>query len=449
MRRVAGVARRPAAPTSTRTAGTRACRRRPTAPPAAIAYFSPEYGITAVLPQYSGGLGILAGDHLKAASDLGVPIVGVGLLYRAGYFAQSLSREGWQQERYPVARPATGCRITLLRDADGEPLKVERRRCPAAARCARRSGRRRSAGCRCCCSTPTSRTTTRPSASHRPALRRRQRAPAAAGDAARHRRRPGDARVLRAHRAPGARGVPHQRGPRRLPRPRADPRAHRGRRASTFDEALEAARAGTVFTTHTPVPAGIDRFPPRPGRAALRRRQRLPGRAGRPDPRARRRDYAGGDPTSSTWRVMGLRLAQRANGVAKLHGVGQPRRCSPGCGRASTPTRCRSRSVTNGVHAPTWVAPRGDRAGRARGRRRASTEAPRLGGIDTVADERASGRAPRAARRGWSTTPARRLRASWLQRGAERRRARLDRRRSSTPRCSPSASPAGCRRTSG
>ena len=65
----------------------------------AIAYFSPEYGITSVLPQYSGGLGILAGDHLKTASDLGVPLIGVGLLYRHGYFRQSLSREGWQQER--------------------------------------------------------------------------------------------------------------------------------------------------------------------------------------------------------------------------------------------------------------------------------------------------------------------------------------------------------------
>src|SRR6478735_5050110 len=54
--------------------------------PTAIGYFSPEFGITAVLPQYSGGLGILAGDHLKAASDLGVPIIGVGLLYRHGYF---------------------------------------------------------------------------------------------------------------------------------------------------------------------------------------------------------------------------------------------------------------------------------------------------------------------------------------------------------------------------
>lgn len=66
--------------------------------PKAIAYFSPEFGITEVLPQYSGGLGILAGDHLKTASDLGVPIVGVGLFYKTGYFKQSLNRDGWQQE---------------------------------------------------------------------------------------------------------------------------------------------------------------------------------------------------------------------------------------------------------------------------------------------------------------------------------------------------------------
>ncbi|MDF2442610.1 MAG: glycogen phosphorylase, partial [Subtercola sp.] len=66
--------------------------------PASIGYFSPEFGIAAALPQYSGGLGILAGDHLKAASDLGVPIIGVGLFYRAGYFRQAISRDGWQQE---------------------------------------------------------------------------------------------------------------------------------------------------------------------------------------------------------------------------------------------------------------------------------------------------------------------------------------------------------------
>jgi starch phosphorylase len=76
-----------------------------------------------VLPQYSGGLGILAGDHLKTASDLGVPIIGVGLLYRHGYFRQSLSREGWQQERYPISDP-DGLPLTLLRESDGTGAHV-------------------------------------------------------------------------------------------------------------------------------------------------------------------------------------------------------------------------------------------------------------------------------------------------------------------------------------
>jgi starch phosphorylase len=91
--------------------------------PRAIAYFSPEFGITSVLPQYSGGLGILAGDHLKTASDLGIPLIGVGLLYQHGYFRQQFSREGWQQETYPVLDP-DGLPITLLREADGSPAVV-------------------------------------------------------------------------------------------------------------------------------------------------------------------------------------------------------------------------------------------------------------------------------------------------------------------------------------
>ncbi|HET7822661.1 MAG TPA: DUF3417 domain-containing protein, partial [Ornithinibacter sp.] len=91
--------------------------------PSAIAYFSAEFGITAALPQYSGGLGILAGDHLKAASDIGVPIVGVGLFYKTGYFRQSLNRDGWQQEDYPVLDP-DGLPLSLLRDEDGTPAGV-------------------------------------------------------------------------------------------------------------------------------------------------------------------------------------------------------------------------------------------------------------------------------------------------------------------------------------
>ena len=65
-----------------------------------FAYFSAEYGITECLPFYSGGLGALAGDHLKSASDLGLPLVGVGLLYQEGYFNQYLDSDGWQQDRF-------------------------------------------------------------------------------------------------------------------------------------------------------------------------------------------------------------------------------------------------------------------------------------------------------------------------------------------------------------
>src|SRR5207253_10961896 len=66
-----------------------------------IAYFSMEFGLHECLPIYSGGLGILAGYHLKSASDLGLPLIGVGLLYRQGYFTQRLTNDGWQLQEYP------------------------------------------------------------------------------------------------------------------------------------------------------------------------------------------------------------------------------------------------------------------------------------------------------------------------------------------------------------
>src|SRR5579884_3191846 len=70
-----------------------------------VAYFSSEFGLDESLPIYSGGLGVLSGDHLKSASDLGVPLVGVGLFYRNGYFRQQLDEAGWQHERYPANDP--------------------------------------------------------------------------------------------------------------------------------------------------------------------------------------------------------------------------------------------------------------------------------------------------------------------------------------------------------
>ena len=88
-----------------------------------IAYFSPEYGINESFPNYSGGLGILSGDHMKSASDLGLPLVGVGLLYQQGYFRQQLSNSGWQNEIYTYNDFFT-MPLVLLRDDKGEPCKI-------------------------------------------------------------------------------------------------------------------------------------------------------------------------------------------------------------------------------------------------------------------------------------------------------------------------------------
>lgn len=88
-----------------------------------VAYFSMEYGLSEALPLYAGGLGILAGDHLKTASDLGVPLVAVGLLYQEGYFRQMLDANGMQLELYPHNVP-TSLPITPVRDADGAWLSV-------------------------------------------------------------------------------------------------------------------------------------------------------------------------------------------------------------------------------------------------------------------------------------------------------------------------------------
>jgi len=88
------------------------------------AYFSAEFGLTDCIPNYAGGLGILAGDHLKSASDLGLPLVGVGLLYQGGYFRQYLNPDGWQQETYPINDFYT-LPLAPVADVNGHPLTVD------------------------------------------------------------------------------------------------------------------------------------------------------------------------------------------------------------------------------------------------------------------------------------------------------------------------------------
>jgi starch phosphorylase len=89
-----------------------------------IAYFSMEFGLTECLPIYSGGLGILAGDHVKSASELGLPLVGVGLLYQQGYFRQYLNKDGWQQEVYPN-NDFYNLPLVQVFDKDNNPMKIQ------------------------------------------------------------------------------------------------------------------------------------------------------------------------------------------------------------------------------------------------------------------------------------------------------------------------------------
>lgn len=89
-----------------------------------FAYFSAEYGLTECIRTYSGGLGVLSGDHLKSSSDLGIPLVGIGLLYRQGYFRQYLSSDGWQQEHYPE-NDIHNMPILLVKEKHGKPLKIQ------------------------------------------------------------------------------------------------------------------------------------------------------------------------------------------------------------------------------------------------------------------------------------------------------------------------------------
>lgn len=316
-----------------------------------IAYFSPEFGVSEALPIYSGGLGVLSGDHLKAASDLGVPLVGVGLLYRQGYFRQSLNADGWQQEYYPSLDPH-GMPLALLSGDDGAPLKIDVDL--AGARCVAQLWRAQVGrvplvlmDCDVEENDPEEREIT-------------DRLYAGGGE---HRLRQeivlgiGGVRALHAagyqcdvfHSNEGHAGFLG------LERIRELVAGY----DLSFAEALEAVRAATVFTTHTPVPAGIDVYDQdlmeryfesfaKECNISFEKMMAL----GQADPVS---EEAAETPTFNM-AVMGLRLAGRSNAVSKLHGevsraiftelwAGVPVEEAP------------IGSITNGVHTSTWLGP--------------------------------------------------------------------------------------------
>jgi len=305
-----------------------------------VAYFSPEFGIASALPQYSGGLGVLAGDHLKSASGLGVPIVGVGLFYREGYFRQELTPDGWQQERYvsldPHAMALTPEDVDIHVDLGGRPLLARVWRANV--------GR-------------ISLYLLDTDNDHNDDGGRRVTDRLYGGDAE-HRLQQeillgmGGVRALHAlghhphvfHTNEGHAGFL---GLERIGRCMHD-------NGLSFAEAVEAVRSGTVFTTHTPVSAGIDRFPRQLMEryfAAWAEENGVPfddlmalGQA----PHEQR-------DASFNMAMMGFRLAGWSNGVSKLHGEVSRRIFSPlwpGVPEDDVPIA----SVTNGVHPRTWVS---------------------------------------------------------------------------------------------
>ncbi|SON61393.1 Glycogen phosphorylase [Mycobacterium simulans] len=334
--------------------------------PTGIAYFSMEFGIAEVLPNYSGGLGILAGDHLKAASDLGLPLIAVGLYYRSGYFRQSLTAEGWQHETYPSLDPQ-GLPLRLLTNAQGDPVLVEVAM-PDSARLRARIW-----------VAQVGRVPLLLLDSDVPENEHELRSVTDRlyGGDQEHRIKQeilagiGGVRAIRAYTALN--------GPAGLPAPEVFHmnEGHAGflgveriRELVTdsgldFDTALTVVRSSTVFTTHTPVPAGIDRFPLDmvqsyfddsigDGVSTL-----LPGV---PTDRVLALG-AEDDPTKFNMAHMGLRLAQRANGVSLLHGRVSRAMFNelwPGFDPDEVPIG----SITNGVHARTWAAPQWLQLGR-------------------------------------------------------------------------------------
>ncbi|QEL20005.1 alpha-glucan family phosphorylase [Limnoglobus roseus] len=314
---------------------------------AKIAYFSAEFGIHESVPIYSGGLGVLAGDHLKSASDLGLPLVGVSLMYREGYFRQYLNVDGWQQERYPENDFFTLPLIPELA-ADGSPVIVS---APLPGRDVFLRIWRIQVG----------------------------RVPLYLLDANIPENRPED-RAITSQLYGGDSntriqqeiilGIGGIRALRKIGQKPSICHMNEGHAAFvslerirvlmeenklSFEVAAEAVKAGTCFTTHTPVPAGNDAFPasmmdhyfadylPKLGidRAQFFSLGRI-------------RPENNDEPFSMT--VLAIKLANVSNGVSALHGE-----VSRDMWNGIWPTLPKGEvpigSVTNGVHTQTWLAP--------------------------------------------------------------------------------------------
>jgi starch phosphorylase len=314
---------------------------------ARVAYFSAEFGIHESVPVYSGGLGVLAGDHLKSASDLGIPLCGVSLMYREGYFRQYLNPDGWQQERYPE-NDFFNLPLVLERHPDGSPVQVavelpgrevklrvwhiQVGRVPLYLLDANIPDNR-----------PEDRAITAQlyGGDHHTRIQQEIvlgiggiRALAALG------RTPTVVHMNEGHAAFAA-----------LERVRTTMAEHR----LDFAAAVEAVKAGTCFTTHTPVPAGNDAFPVEMVEQYLGEYAKKMG-VDRHALLALGRQHPQNESEPFGMTVLALRLANTSNGVSKLHGSVSRRMWHeiwPGLPADEVPIT----SITNGVHTQSWLSP--------------------------------------------------------------------------------------------
>ena len=311
-----------------------------------IAYFSAEYGLTDCLPIYSGGLGILSGDHIKSASDLCIPMVGVGLLYQKGYFRQYLNEDGWQQETYPE-NDFHVLPVTLERDEKGDPLTIE---VPIRNRNVKVRIWRIQVGkiplymldTNTVLNSEEDRDITSYLYGGDKEMRLKQEIVLGIGG-------------VRALHQLGIHPVVYHINEGHssfalLERIRLVMEEHR----LTFQEAREAVYCSSVFTTHTPVPAGIDIFDQSQIASAFGDTLRSLGISvetflslGVQD------DHGKSEPFNMA--VLALRNVARANGVSDLHRVVSRRmwkRIWPELPEVDVPIH----GITNGIHIPSWIS---------------------------------------------------------------------------------------------
>ena len=311
-----------------------------------VAYFSAEFGLHECLPIYSGGLGILAGDHLKSASELAVPLVAVGLLYRNGYFRQYLSADGWQQEAYPEL-DFYNLPIEQLRYADGSPVTIRVDLPDNAVFC---KVWKASVG----------------------------RVPLYLLDTNLQENSPADRDITARLYGTGNEMRIKQElvlgigGVRALVALNVTPSVfhmNEGHSAFlalerirmmldgsslTFDEARQQVMATSVFTTHTPVPAGIDTFSPdvmlkyfRPMIPSLKLDEEGFLALGREDVTNKKQGFS--------MALLAIRLADNINGVSELHGE-VSRKMWHNVWPQVPPDEVPIKSITNGIHTRTWLA---------------------------------------------------------------------------------------------